>query len=464
MREFVARPENSSPPSSATASPASPATIGILRRKCACGGPAGASSDCEECKKAAVQRSATRTSAGGAAPPIVHDVLRSPGRPLDAATRVDMEPRFGHDFSRVRIHADARAGQSARAVDAFAYTVSNNIVFGEGQFAPHSPAGRKLLGHELAHVVQQQRAATSPASDLLIGPVNDPLEQEADRRASSLDAPSTAMPSAFSSAPRRLQRAPRGASGPPADAGVPGGAPGPPSVPTPPVAAPPAAPAAPAAVCGPDVTVATQNVIGAMNSAWGGWDANKKGEACWALENLQCAGEAWDIVELHNHAWIQDFRPACAVPPGHKPVCGTTVQVGKDCHWAGAVNYVIFGRMCNLCDIWQWTMRQLVRAHKLHVFPPSADADYSGAMNWAQAGYDGWPGVASPAGDRNDCAPTCPTPLGPTANLPSATFDFNWVPAHITEGTSSTCDESVEGFRAMRDHAADFPMEGGGGF
>lgn len=88
------------------------------------------------------------------APSIVHDVLRSPGRPLDSATRNFMEPRFGQDFSGVRVHSDARAAESARAVNALAYTVGSDIVFDQGQLAAN-PAGNRLLAHELSHVVQQ---------------------------------------------------------------------------------------------------------------------------------------------------------------------------------------------------------------------------------------------------------------------------------------------------------------------
>jgi LysM repeat protein len=88
-------------------------------------------------------------------PPIVHEVLRSPGRPLDVATRAFMEPRFGHDFSQVRIHADAKAAESARAVNALAYTVGRDVVFGAARYEPGTEAGRRLLAHELAHVVQQ---------------------------------------------------------------------------------------------------------------------------------------------------------------------------------------------------------------------------------------------------------------------------------------------------------------------
>ncbi len=125
-------------------------------QRCSCGKSAG-SSQCEECKTEAIrlQRSSEAMSAGGAAPPIVHEALSSSGRPLDAATRSFMEPRFGHDFSDVRVHTDARATESARAIDALAYTVGNRIVFGEGSYTPTSEAGQRILAHELTHVIQQ---------------------------------------------------------------------------------------------------------------------------------------------------------------------------------------------------------------------------------------------------------------------------------------------------------------------
>ncbi|HEX8167995.1 MAG TPA: DUF4157 domain-containing protein [Beijerinckiaceae bacterium] len=95
------------------------------------------------------------SSAGAAAPPIVHDVLRSPGQPLDAATRAFMEPRFGRDFSDLRVHTDAQAAESAKAVNALAYTAARDIVFAPGQYDPGSTNGRRLLAHELTHVAQQ---------------------------------------------------------------------------------------------------------------------------------------------------------------------------------------------------------------------------------------------------------------------------------------------------------------------
>ena len=91
-----------------------------------------------------------------AAPPIIHEVLAEPGQSLDAATRAFFEPRFGYDFSRVRVHTDTQAAQSAQAVNALAYTAGQHLVFGAGQYAPSTHEGRRLLGHELAHVLQQR--------------------------------------------------------------------------------------------------------------------------------------------------------------------------------------------------------------------------------------------------------------------------------------------------------------------
>lgn len=178
----------------------------LLQRKCACGGSTGLTGECQECRRARqlgqrlqaklradaagdeceheadrvadhvmempevqVERGATapiaplvqrRVAASidvgfRAAPPIVRDVVASPGQPLDATTRGFFEPRFGHDFSQVRVHAGDDADQSARAVRAHAYTVGSNIVFGAGRFPPHTGEGRRLLAHELAHTIQQ---------------------------------------------------------------------------------------------------------------------------------------------------------------------------------------------------------------------------------------------------------------------------------------------------------------------
>lgn len=142
-----------------------------VQRECAtCGGKSLTDSECPECEKkkqglgGTLQRLSTLgdSAAGMAAPPIVSQVLSSSGQPLPAHTRAFMEERFGHDFSRVRVHADAAAEQSARDVNAHAYTVGHNIVFGAGQFAPGTSAGRRLMAHELTHVVQQSRTPSAP--------------------------------------------------------------------------------------------------------------------------------------------------------------------------------------------------------------------------------------------------------------------------------------------------------------
>jgi Domain of unknown function (DUF4157) len=96
----------------------------------------------------------------GEAPSVVHEALRSPGQPLDAATRAYFESHIRHDFSQVRVHADTQAAAAAESVRAHAFTVGQNVVFGAGRFAPASNDGRKLLAHELTHVVQQARSVT----------------------------------------------------------------------------------------------------------------------------------------------------------------------------------------------------------------------------------------------------------------------------------------------------------------
>jgi hypothetical protein len=112
-------------------------------------------------KADAPQIASTGSSSAGSrmtAPPSVHEVLSSEGQPLAPVTRAFFEPRFGHDFSRVRIHDDKTAQSSAASIAAQAYTVGHHVAFGTGRFAPQTPAGRVLLAHELAHVIQQGEA------------------------------------------------------------------------------------------------------------------------------------------------------------------------------------------------------------------------------------------------------------------------------------------------------------------
>lgn len=127
---------------------------------------------CEEQDEGSLRRKAQRAAVPClGAPPIVHQVLQSSGQPLDSTTRAFMEPRFGHDFGRIRVHAEDRAAASSRAVGAQAYTVGRHIVFDRGRYAPHTTAGLALLAHELAHAIQQgqgqavvQRQTATPTS------------------------------------------------------------------------------------------------------------------------------------------------------------------------------------------------------------------------------------------------------------------------------------------------------------
>jgi hypothetical protein len=198
-----------------------------LQRKCACGETVVAGGECAECRKkhlqtklavnqpgdrfeheadrmanfavqggkqapllsncslGALRRDQPNTSsASTSAPPIVHEVLGEPGQTLDSSTRSFMEPRFGHDFGNVRVHVDARAAASARSVNALAYTVGHDIVFRDGAFAPDDPSGRALLAHELAHVVQQSDAHTTPGQ----------LQRQPDETSTKESPPTTTPP------------------------------------------------------------------------------------------------------------------------------------------------------------------------------------------------------------------------------------------------------------------------------
>jgi hypothetical protein len=99
-----------------------------------------------------------KNSSGAEAPAVVTEVLRAAGQPMDAQARGFFEPRFGRDFSQVRIHADERAARSAQSIGARAYTVGGHIAFAQGQYAPGSDHGRHLLAHELTHTIQQGAA------------------------------------------------------------------------------------------------------------------------------------------------------------------------------------------------------------------------------------------------------------------------------------------------------------------
>ena len=176
--------------------PSAPMSRSSLQRKCACGGTPGPTGECEECRKKRESRILQRHTRHPSSlidyssdvPPIVQEVLQSPGQPLDTTTHAFMSQRFSHDFGHVRIHADARAAESAREVNAQAYTVGSHVAFAPSEYAPGTRKGQRLLAHELAHVVQQRTAAASaPPDKLSIGKIGDAAEQQADQAAADID-------------------------------------------------------------------------------------------------------------------------------------------------------------------------------------------------------------------------------------------------------------------------------------
>jgi hypothetical protein len=180
-----------------------------LQRQCDCGNHV-MGGECDSCHKekasSRLQRAGNHAESINEVPPIVHEVLRSSGQPLDASTRAFFEPRFAYDFSQVRVHTDTRAAESARAVSALAYTVGREVVFAAGRYTPHTLGGRTLLAHELTHVMQQGLAGPeAPSASIKIGSASDPSESAAEHATNYVMSGSTPdlVPSA-----RALRRAP----------------------------------------------------------------------------------------------------------------------------------------------------------------------------------------------------------------------------------------------------------------
>lgn len=165
-----------------------------------------------------LQRAVGNAAVGAALeePSPVHDVVSSGGHPLDPEVRGDMEARLGHDFGDVRVHTDAAAHASAKAVNAHAYTVGSHVVFQRDAYDPGSHAGRTTLAHELTHVVQQRSGPVDgePATGGIR--VSDPADRF-EREAAATAEQAVARPAA-DPAPAAVQRTEDGAGGAPAGA------------------------------------------------------------------------------------------------------------------------------------------------------------------------------------------------------------------------------------------------------
>jgi hypothetical protein len=142
-------------------------------------------------------------------PSLVKDVVNSgAGAPLGGETRDFMESRLGADFGDVRIHSDSKASDSARSVQAHAYTVGNDVVFQSGKYEPESDSGKRMLAHELTHVVQQRSGpvdGTPAPGGIKVSHPSDAFEQAAESSADRVMAGAAPMPA--TTAPASVQRA-----------------------------------------------------------------------------------------------------------------------------------------------------------------------------------------------------------------------------------------------------------------
>jgi hypothetical protein len=143
--------------------------------------------------------------------PVLDVVGKGGGAPLGNDLRSEMEDRLGGDFGDVRVHRDATASESAKAVDANAYTVGNDVVFRSDRWAPDSEAGKHTIAHELTHVMQQRAgpvAGTETGDGIRLSDPADSFERAADQNAdAAMNAPATAaQPSQAAAAPASTQR------------------------------------------------------------------------------------------------------------------------------------------------------------------------------------------------------------------------------------------------------------------
>ena len=302
-----------------TAKP-SPDKAGIVHRACACGRRHTGTGPCTECQKKRVARlpcDARRVREERAGPAPGTGRASHARRAFECSgARATFEPRFGRDFSRVRVHTDARAAAAAAAIEARAFTVGRHIVFGAGEFAPDRPEGTRLLAHELTHVVQQDQTSSLVPEHLELAPSSGPAEQEAVAVADRFMQGAAAM---LSSEPIAREITPSG-SGPAVQradrpsSSTPTPTPSPSSAPT---VKPPEN-----GVCGPNLTKPITSAIKMTQHTFKDiWTPDQRDEACNGIINLKTAAIAWDIPELHHQEWIEDYRPECATWTTY-PRCG----------------------------------------------------------------------------------------------------------------------------------------------
>jgi hypothetical protein len=413
-------------------------------QRCSCGRTAHAGKPCEHCASAKKRR---LSRAGKGAVKLddntrnhVLAVLKEHGEPLDRRVRGVMERSLGSPFGDVRVHRDSDAARTASLLSASAYTVGRHVVFAQGEYAPSTIAGLRLLAHELTHVVQQRGQAESGIEDLLVGPEDDALERAARGVAASIGAGRpAAVGGSVDAAPAQavVQREQR--------------------------------------VCGPNVSNQLQAVWSRIQSDFlHSWDEDKQSDACRYLiapypgapfswkQNI----DAFDTLPLFydgSRAWLLrqellDYPcgvPAPDVSPGRKlsqgeaedrGLCSSSVVAYGKCWLSGTVNYGTYGIMLSLCNKkfptsnpWPWSEtgippagftiaygENLIRAYKKHG-GTMAEYDINEPIAWYRATYNGGPaGRPLIAGNRSTCDAS-----GKDCSLDGSivTWDYVWEPA-----------------------------------
>ncbi len=200
------------------------------------------------------------------------------------------------------------------------------------------------------------------------------------------------------------------------------------------------------AVCGPDVDVPFAKSIKSADKMFSKWNGKEKRDHCFALISYDATATneivgavSWDIRQLYVKDWISEkYRQHGCATVAQSPSCGATVQIGKNCYYAGSPNYVIFGKMFSLCNkhfknithykthFSKKNMHKYVDAYKGPGLVSSASGNYKASKEWADAGFDGWSQSKNPKGDRNNCKTTCPK---------SRTADFTVVWGSLSKDT-----------------------------
>jgi hypothetical protein len=359
------------------------------------------------------------------------------GRPLDKRTRADMEDRLGGDFSSVRVHTGEPAARSAASVGALAYTIGDAVVLGEGAQAPETPAGRRVIAHELVHVGQQRRgrvAGTGTGAGLAVSDPGDSFEREAELLAERAMHPlprAAGMPGPLGHGLRgplsgHLQRAQSDPALQRQSAGMTGST---------------------ARSCGPEIGSQLTGVLTRIQNDFAD-PAISEWTREFACDNLvsliPTAIMAWDILDLFlpRTGWLS--AGPCAQPrnpddPEDPATCGNTVEVDHKCWLAGTVNYAMYGITCKLCSDWHrsgrrpttfspgpidpWSEGTMSRLVTLYNVLDRKGGGTDSPLAWATATYRGGP-TARPAAasNRSSCPVGCGTPASRTS------FDYAWPP------------------------------------